>query len=296
MITNESRTKRANRIKREEISKEIKKNPKLNVHQLSDLLGIKTNKLQRIALEFNILIPRKQIDDVGGPMSATAYLKRAVLKYIKANPDVNYIIVGNRFGTSPSYVGRIARSVGITKNISEEEKKKIKNTIAHINLDFELGMSYEDIKKTYNFDENKEKLTYYGLGNLKDKFRTLRNDEISRQYKVKTAMKVMVDTNVKLDSPDRIKTLSQTYGVACKNGFKKYPKIGDRSKGGTFEDRKILRYIEKLRDKDGLTFQEIADKLTRQGKKTLTGVPFSMANALYKYNAYKKNKYKRLTY
>jgi len=296
MITNESRTKRANRIKREKISKEIKQNPKLNVHELSDVLGIKIDKIQRICREFNITIPKKKSANAGKEMSATAYLRRAVSKYIKANPDVNYIIVGNRFGTSSSYVGRIARSIGITKNISKEEKKKIKNTIAHINLDFELGMSYEDIKKTYNFDENKEKLTYYGLGNLKDKFRTLRNDEISKQYKVKTAMKVMVDSNIKLDSPDRIKTLSQTYGVACKDGFKKYPKIGNRNKGGTFEDRKTLRYIEKLRDKDGLTFQEIADKLTRQGKKTLTGVPFSMANALYKYNAYKKNKYKRLTY
>ena len=287
MSINESPTKRANRLKREIISKDIKKFSTLNSIELSNKLGLSYSKVRSISKEFGIELPRVKLDN---------YLQKAVIKYITKNPEVKYEIVANRFGTSKSYIGRIARANKISKNKTKEDKDKIKNAIAHINLDFDLGMSYEYIREKYDLDSNIVDLTYYGLKNLGNRYRVLRDKEISEQYKVKTAIKVMTDANTKLDNPNRVKTLSGTYGVACKDGFKKYPKIGNRNNGGTFEDKKILRYIEKLRDKDGLTFQEIADKLTRQGKKTLTGVPFSMANALYKYNAYKKNKYKRLKY
>ena len=61
-------------------------------------------------------------------------------------------------------------------------------------------------------------------------------------------------------------------------------------------DKKILRYIEKKRDKHGWSFNDIAIKLNKLGYKTLTGKVFDMPNVYYKYHAYKKNKYKRLKY
>ena len=90
--------------------------------------------------------------------------------------------------------------------------------------------------------------------------------------------------------------IKNVYNISTKQGFKKYPKIGDRSKGGTFEDKKILRYIQDKRDNKGWTYKKIADKLNILGYRTLTGKIFDVPNVLYKYNAYKKNKYKRLEY
>jgi hypothetical protein len=269
-------------VKREELVKLIEKNKDLNNIELSDKFKLSVSHIKYLCIKYGIKVKKTKNVKIN-------YLKEAVLKYIKKNPDVSYVVASNRFGTSSSYVGRIARENGINKDLTETQKNEVKNEIAHIKLDVKLGLTYPDIKIKYKIDGVRAGvLKYYGLGKIRGEFIGVRNTEIQTQYKIKTASKLLLDTNIKLDSPQRITSLGGAYRIACRGGFKKYPNVGNRNKGGVFEDKKILKRITKRKDKDNWTFQAISDELQTLGYKTITGVEFSMANVIYKYHSYKK--------
>jgi hypothetical protein len=122
----------------------------------------------------------------------------------------------------------------------------------------------------------------------------MRDDKIKELYKSKVAREVVSSEHNDLNSPERIKTAHYVYIINRETGGeKKFPKIGSRYHGGNFEDKTILKYIQKKRDKDKWTFQKIADKLNSMGKTTIMGVVFTDYLVRYKYLHYNKVKNKK---
>jgi transcriptional regulator with XRE-family HTH domain/transposase-like protein len=216
-----------------------------------------------------------------------------ILKLVE-DDDLTYKEIGELFGVTRQAVAGIILRSGYSR--WDSRRKKFKAIAKNINNDIKLGLTYKEINEKYTYSTLANLTARNLLPSLFSDLLEKRNRLITKKYKGEIAKSIVQSEDYDLNNPNGINTLSGVYSISSKNGFKKYPKIGRRCDGGTFEDKKILRYIQNKRDKHGWTFKKIAEKLTRLGYKTLTGKEFDMPNVVYKYNAYKKNKYKRLNY
>jgi predicted DNA-binding protein YlxM (UPF0122 family) len=214
-----------------------------------------------------------------------------ILKLVKED-ELTYREIGEIFGISRQCVHGIINSSGYSR--WSDRKKKYRTIANNVKRDIKLGVSYIEIREKYTYSVLTNLYSRGLLPPLYTKILIDRNELITHRYKRERAIDIVKSDDIGVNNPNGVETQRSVYTIASNNGFKKFPKIGRRCDGGTFEDKKILRYIEKKRDKDGWSFKDIADKLTHLGYKTLTGKYFDMANVYYKYNAYKKNKYKIL--
>ena len=210
--------------------------------------------------------------------------KARILAHIK-DDKLTYTNIGKRFGISKARVQQIAKENGVGRwKLSRSKNAKIVDSII---TDFGNGLSYVELKNKYGN-------IYYNVPfNIYSYFLEKRNAEIISQYKEKTAKRVLSSTEQKLDDPNRINGVNSVYLISGKEGYKKYPNVGDRNKGGSSEDKTIIRYIIRKRDNDGWSFKQISDKLNKLGKKTICGFKFTIANTYSKYAYYKKNRYKK---
>tara|TARA_R110000851_G_scaffold248445_2_gene400961 strand:+ start:481 stop:1470 length:990 start_codon:yes stop_codon:yes gene_type:complete len=222
------------------------------------------------------------------------FLRNEQILKLLVEDDKTYEEIGNIYGISKQRI----RQLAYKSNFKRYAIRKVKYTeiAKEILLDIKLGMLYSEIREKYTYAVIRNVCSRGLLSNLYTDFISKRNTTITKKYKETIARKIIESSDSELLNPNKINGLSNIYRIACEDGFKRYPKIGNRNKGGTFEDKKILRYITKKRDKDGWSFRRITDKLQRLGHKTLTGKVFDTPNVYYKYNAYKKNKYKRVSY
>jgi hypothetical protein len=217
-----------------------------------------------------------------------------ILKLVKQD-ELTYQEIGDIFGITKQRVKGIVYKSGYSRWAIRKVKyevigKDVKN-------DLKLGLTYPEIRDKYGI-KTLDRLVYNKLiPRLYTKSINKRNDEITKRYKKQRAIDIVKSKDIDVNNPNGVQQEKSVYSIASNNGYRKYPKIGRRCDGGTFEDKKILRYISKKRDKDKWTFKRISDKLNSLGHKTLTGKEFTIPNVIYKYNAHKKkNKYKRLKY
>lgn len=187
----------------------------------------------------------------------------------------------------------IKNGMRINTRYDKEEAIKI---IESIHLDIKNGISYKELLTKHDLTNKKKLHTLYrfGLEPITQIYKPIRDDKIKELYKVKLAREVVSSEDKELNNPERIVTPHYVYIINREvGGERKFPKIGSRFHGGNFEDKTILKYIQKKRDKDNWTFKQIADKLNAMGKKTVMGVNFSDYLVRYKYLHYNKVKGKK---
>ena len=205
------------------------------------------------------------------------------------NKGRTLISVANEFGVTKQRIAGIAKDFGIQRR-KDGQKRKFDLFNAFI-LDIKDNMSLDEIAEKHSISrvELKDIYKYVTGDNLACNLRVKRNKEISTKFlRGKTATNIIVDTSPALKNPLKIKCRNSIYSINTANGVKRYPQIGDRRKGGTFQNKKAINLIVKRRDK-GDTFTEIQKELTKRGYKTVTGLDFRIETIcqLYKYT---KNK------
>ena len=195
-----------------------------------------------------------------------------------------YVEIGAKLGISKNKVKRISEKLGI--DLLKEKRDKYGMMIEDIYRDYYSGMPYEQIHTKYNLGDTiiTGRLRAHGLGPLYRKSKKHRDSKILNEYKSgKKAIEIVNSRNPDIINPKRLTGLSSIYNTCSSLGYKKYPNIGRRIDGGTFESDKNLKFIKNCREKKKMTFEEIAKLLRKKGAKTVSGKEFSMANVIYKY-------------
>lgn len=266
----------------EEILKDIKDG--MTKKEISEKYSIKLYKIGQIAKENNLIIKR--------PKRSDKSRHEKIIKLLKEG-NLSYEMIGAKFGVSKQRIYQFAREYDLRRNINGKVKKE--NLIHEIECEIKKGISYHELKDKFELNWSKLAcLKRYGFdGNLSTRYRRIRNEEIISQFKVKTAREVLESNDRKIGDPNRVNTKDSIYRIATSNGFKKYPKIGDRCYGGIFEDKKILEFITDKRDNEAWTYKQISDALNEIGYLTITGKEFTPPNVRLKYKSFKKIKSKR---
>lgn len=242
-------------------------------------------KLDRLKIRKEKLIEKKLIEKTKKfDKIKTNQNREEIINLIKSGEK--YRIIGEKFNITRQRVHQYAMSIGFSKHRYLKENKKF--LYDKIKADINNGLKYKEIIKKYKITTSylnyvfsifeKEYIPLY-TKELND-----RNSVITNKFiKGNTATSITKDKDKELANPNKVSTVGRVYTINTKNGIKRYPKIGNRSAGGTFERKSIITAIINGHEKKGLTFQEIADRLNASGKKTITGKEYTMANVNQKY-------------
>ena len=255
--------------------------------ELSKKTGLSINTLKNTIKKLNLqLLPTTHSYEKQKKES------KILVELLKNN--ATYKEIGEKYNVSIDIVIKISKKNQLSRNktFNKEELNIIYNKIL---LDIDNGVTYNDLKIKYNLNHYLlQKFKRCGFDNLRTKCINIRNQIFEEQYINKTANEIMKSNEPKkLLSPKRIESLIGIYGNIS---YRKYPKIGRRDLGGTFLDRKILRYILVKRKTTKLSFRKISDKLNELGYRTSTNKPFTYYLVNYYYNSYQNKKNKRLKY
>lgn len=214
------------------------------------------------------------------------YRNKVILKDIK--DGFTYAKIGKKFGVTKARVHQIA----IFNNIHRREtNRKVRvDKIKKIVRDIKLGASLSEITTKYriNRKDTLKLLISTKINNktIVDYFRSKRDKAIVNYFlKKNTANQIINKVDGKLAEPVKITTISRVYQINAKHRIKRYPKIGNRHAGGSFDNKNTLKLIVKYHDKDNLSFREITEKLNKMKLKTVCGFKFQTQNVYYKYHS-----------
>lgn len=198
---------------------------------------------------------------------------------------LTYREIGVKYNVSKARVQELAKKNGISRwKVSRERNKQL---AVSIERDYKAGLTYEQMKEKY--DLGKVDFKTLKIEPLATRYRKDRDAKIVAEYKKKTAKSVLKSNDPAMDNPDRLTAIKSVYGVTRKMGFKKYPNVGNRNAGGVFETPKTIKLIKKLREKNKLSFNEIAAVLNSKGLKSPMGKEYTGHNLRFKYKAIVKH-------
>lgn len=208
----------------------------------------------------------------------------AIVELLKTT-DLTFNAIGERYGISKARVGQIYQEhgLGLKKVTIRKNWEKICKTIL---ADLDNNSNVELLAKQYGLTiaQLNSKFNYYTGRSLYSIVIERRNDAVVETFLKGSTAKTIVNSDAKvLDNPHKLSDIDSIYGINRKRGIKRYPNIGNRSKGGIFETRKVLDLIIKFRN-NGLTYANIADKLNELGHLTISGLPFTGPNVHVKYS------------
>jgi hypothetical protein len=222
--------------------------------------------------------------------SAKTQRNEKILKLI--HEGETYESIGKKFGISKQRVRQFAVANGVSrwKEIREFKQKKYKDFLP----DIKANLTVEEIAVKHSLTKAEVRSIYKEKTgkNLNEVLLEKRNETITKKFLAgKTARKITLDPTKVLDNPQRVSSLNHVYQINTKNNVRRYPEVGDRSKGGTSQSKKAIKLIVKYRDK-GFTYTKILKKLNKKSIKTVTGLEFKVANIrqLYCYTKTKLNK------
>lgn len=203
-------------------------------------------------------------------------------------------VIAEKYGITKQRVYQILTANGISRN------KQIKDKNKKLRVDIEAaansGLTPKQIRA--GFEGIDIRRYYPEITQLGIDLRRERNNEIGKQYlSGATAKEIIIkSTPDSLLKPQQIRGSGTIYKINRKQGVRKHPKVGIRSQGGIFEDKKILQFIQNKKDKDNWSFRRIADRLNELGHTTITGKEYKTSNVTRIYHDYKEKKHKRLKY
>lgn len=219
-------------------------------------------------------------------------IKRAskILKLV--HKGETYESIGKKFNISKQCVWEMARKNGI--NRLEDKREFRSKKFRMFSPDIIANLPLTEIAVKHSLTPSEIRLIYKlktGV-TLNSVLSKKRNETIVKKFvSGNTARKIVTDPVKVLNNPRRVSTQNWIYSINTQNGVKRYPEIGDRRKGGTFQSKKAINLIVKCRDK-GLKFGEILNEINKKGLKTVTGLEFKVTNInqLYNYAKLKLNK------
>ena len=213
-------------------------------------------------------------------------MEKAVLEEVKKNNNT-YNEIGLMFGVSKNVIIRIAHNNSVRRY--EKDPEKYKKMVKDILTDIENGIPMDELKRKYNLNDKRvyNNATSYGLPPLARTYREIRDKEITRQYKTKIARIVLKSDAPEMDSPERLQNVAGIYRSSSRNGFKKYPKIGDRHKGGLFVEPEVIKIIKREKKKKKTNVQ-IAELLNKKGFISPMGNPYNQYMVNFKWAKIKK--------
>ena len=216
-----------------------------------------------------------------------------ILELLKTT-DLTFQAIADKYGVTKSRVGQISQRYG-KFNRSKTNRKYWTSVLQKVLDELTPEMDIKAIASAHNLSvvEFNNRIRYYLGENLITILMEQRNEAISRHYiDGLTAKGITLKNETPFLQPNQITSQNSVYMINTKNGVRRYPKIGDRSKGGTFEDPEVMKFINRYKNK-GYTFKEITDKLNACGYKTVSGLPFKWPNVSVKYNKFIKPKLKK---
>jgi AraC-like DNA-binding protein len=172
--------------------------------------------------------------------------------------------------------------IGKTVNIDRTQliKARRNKALAVLKIAYNEHGTLNDVAEALNISKaNLTNIYRKGTGvSFNEATRCRRNSLILQKFVAgQTANAILNDTTKTLDIPNRIPSVNAVYNINTKNNVKRYPNIGDRSKGGSFLPKWILKFIAtqymKLK-----TTEEIAKMLNDKKIKTTQGVAFTAGN------------------
>ena len=248
-----------------------------NCAELARELGVSAPTVRKIAKANNI-----KLEGRGFPAKTE---RNDELVGLLKEGNMTYPQLAAKFGVTKQRIYQFAKANGISRwKLSRELHQK---TAIAIEADYKAGVSYEDMKEKYNLaNVNFAKMKMMPLAT---RYRKDRDAKIVAEYKKKTANAVLKSTDPAMDNPDRLTSQHTIYGISSKHGYKKYPNIGNRNAGGVFEAPKTIKMIKKLREKNKLSFNEIAVILNSKDLKTPMGKEYTGHNLRFKYQGIVKH-------
>lgn len=248
---------------------------------------------KEVATELNIsnhmvtvVIKRKGIKLDGREGRAKLARNTKIIEAIKEGKT--YVEIGRTYNVTKQRISQFAKRENYSSWVVTREKYD--KLLILVKADVDSGMEFEELKTKHKFTPYIiSELQKRGLEKLTERYRNVRNSVIIEEYKNKIAKDVVISGSTGLDSPMRIGTIDSIYSISSKNGYKKYPKVGNRNSGGLFEDPKVINLIKKKRDVEELSFREISEILNKKGFISPMGKPYTTCNVNAKYTSIKKN-------
>jgi len=254
---------------------------RLGLNSAAALLGIRVNVIKKI-------VTAKSIAGEGRTLKAKLDRNKELCTLL-IETEMTYTELGKSFGISKARVQQFAKANGVSR--WEYTRKKKQELAEKINADYKAGLSYDEIVERNDLRNVKlSSLKKYGCGSVFHRFRKERNKNIVKEYKKDIAKNVLKSNHPAMNNPERVVTLGSVYAISGRDGFKKYPNVGNRNAGGVFEKPEIIKFIKTKRDKHKLPFSEIAILIQTKGWLTPCGKEYSASNVYQKYNAIKKHK------
>ena len=203
---------------------------------------------------------------------------------------VTYEIIGKQFGISKQRVSQYAKEIGVSRHA--ETRKRNKELLAEIKEDIKKGLNFNQLKDKHQLTQTDLSNLYsLGLFSLPEYFRNKRNEYIVEEFSNgRTAQSLLDSNDSELGLISKLTNINRIYAITTKAGVRRQPKVIDRSKGGSSEKKKVMKFIRKKREKDGLTFKEITRLLNKKGLKTISGKEFKEPNVTVKYKQIQKQK------
>ena len=245
----------------------------LSPYQIGKKIGLSGETVKNIGKKYNITPKRLE--------RKSTYKTTRNKKIIKdIQKGKTYKEIGKKYNITKQRVAQFAKHHNIYR--WEENREYRKKIISLIKEDIKQGRSYDAIMSKYADKYNNIKTILEGglFTYIKEK----RNKKIVNQYKCNTAQSITVDTSPLLDTPQRIGSVNMIYQISNKNGYKKYPKIGNRRKGGLFESSRVINLIKELK-KENYTYREIAEELNNKGWKSPMGKIYTTGNVYNKHKS-----------
>lgn len=197
--------------------------------------------------------------------------------------------IGEKFGISKQRVRQLAVGLGVSR---WKEKRALKKTRFKAFIkDIKARMLVSEMAVKHNLSEKEVREIYkHQTGELLlTVLREKRDSKIVKDFKAgSTAISIVKNPSEILKNPLKITTTNNIYSINTRNGVKRYPEVGNRSKGGTFQNKRVINLIVNRRDK-GQTFGEILTEMNERGYRTVTGRIFKQSNIAQIYY-YAKNK------
>lgn len=186
--------------------------------------------------------------------------------------------IGLQYGVTRERIRQIGNMYNAKK--TDVNKARIEKIVAAMKVGLSENKSIQQLSKELKVTVNSLSSYYQD-----ETGRSFHQDACARRDKAiiekytsgKSAKKIVEKVSRVLDTPKRITSVNRIYQIITENNAKRYPKIGDCSRGGSFLDKKILKIIAKqyMNQKSPL---EIAVYLNENGFRTTKDMSFTPKN------------------
>lgn len=227
-------------------------------------------------------------------LSKTQIRKHKIFAYIQEN-KLTYQQIADKFNISTQRVSQVAQLFNVNRESERHAKTHARENA--IILDIKAGLSIDEL--TTKYDITRKKLFYIyrrkkpvgEAESLGFEYRKKRDARIIELFKAGYTAEEIIEMNDKtLGDPARIRNIQTIYKITVRKKTKRFPRVGNRTAGGCYEDKKVLDLIVKLHDneKKPKNFKQIANSLNRLGYKTIQDQRFYRENVRVKYHIHKK--------